>query len=69
VFIGQAPNVLELSKCNFEWFEEIHIQRLEFMQSVDWSGEQIQTHLFNLLDNFQNDMCMYHVYQIFEGVD
>jgi hypothetical protein len=39
------------------------------LQSVDWSGEQIQTHLFSLLDILQSDMCIYHVYQIFEGAD
>jgi hypothetical protein len=39
------------------------------LQSVDWSSEQIQTHLFSLLDNLQSDMCTYHVFQIFEGVD
>jgi hypothetical protein len=40
-----------------------------FLQSVDWLGEQIQTHFFSLLDNLQSDMCTYHVFQIFEGVD
>jgi hypothetical protein len=38
MFIGQPPNVLELAKCNFEWFENTHIQRLEFMQNVELSN-------------------------------